>query len=178
MIYVMLAEGFEEIEALTVVDYVRRAGIELKTVGVTGKVVTGSHNIPVTADLLSEETKIIPDMVVLPGGLPGTTYLDESQYVKDMITACLEQGGMAVAICAAPSVLGGMGLLNGKEAICYPGFEEKLIGATVSESPVVRDGNLITAKAAGVANEFAYAIIEAMSGREKAEEIRNQIYDI
>ncbi len=176
MIYVMLAEGFEEIEALTVVDYVRRAGMEALTVGVTGKVVTGSHGISVTADLLPEETGI-PQMVVLPGGLPGTNYLNESQYVKDTITACLEQGGMAAAICAAPSVLGEMGLLEGKEAICYPGFEEKMAGAIVSEKAVVRDENIITAKAAGVANEFTYAIIEALCGQEKAMEIRQQIYD-
>ena len=177
MIYVMLADGFEEIEALTVVDYVRRAGIELKTVGVTGKVVTGSHNIPVTADLLPRETEI-PKMVVLPGGLPGTNHLNESEYVRNTITACLEQGGMAAAICAAPSVLGEMGLLNGKTAICYPGFEEKLTGAKISKTPVIRDGNIITGKSAGVANQFAYAIIAAFKGDDKAEEIRNQVYDI
>ncbi|MBE7042498.1 MAG: DJ-1/PfpI family protein, partial [Ruminococcaceae bacterium] len=172
-----LAEGFEEIEALTVVDYVRRAGIELKTVGVTGKIVTGSHGIPVTADLLPEETTV-PNMVVLPGGLPGTNYLNESEYVRSILTKCLEHGGMAAAICAAPSVLGGMGLLKGKTAICYPGFEEKLLGATISETPVVRDGAIITAKSAGVANQFAYAIISALTNQEKAEEIRNQVYDI
>lgn len=177
MIYVMLAEGFEEIEALTVVDYARRAGIEVKTVGITGVVVTGSHGIPVTADLQPEETEI-PDMVVLPGGLPGTNYLNDSEYVRNTVTACLEKGGMAAAICAAPSIFGGMGLLKGKTAICYPGFEDQLIGATISEESVVRDGNIITAKSAGVANEFAYAIIAAFKGEEKAEEIRNQIYDI
>lgn len=177
MIYVMLAEGFEEIEALTVVDYVRRAGIELKTVGVMGKTVTGSHGICVTADLLPEETEV-PDMVVLPGGLPGTNYLNESDYVKEQITACLKKGGMVAAICAAPLVLGGMGLLDGKQAICYPGFEEQLRGATIATTPVVRDGAVITAKAAGVANEFAYEIIAAFAGHEKAKEIRNQVYDV
>ncbi len=177
MIYVMLAEGFEEIEALTVVDYARRAGIEVKTVGVTGKVVTGSHNIPVTADLLPEETEV-PRMVVLPGGLPGTNHLNESEYVRNTVIACLERDGMAAAICAAPLILGGMGLLNGKTAICYPGFENKLIGATISQESVVRDGNVITGKSAGVANQFAYAIIEAFMGEQKAEEIRNQVYDI
>ncbi len=177
MVYVMLADGFEEIEALTVVDYVRRAGIELKTVGVTGKVVTGAHNITITADLLPEETQI-PQMVVLPGGMPGTTHLNESDYVLNTVTACLEQGGKVAAICAAPSILGGMGLLKGKTAICYPGFEDKLTGAHISQSPVVRDGNIITAKAAGVANEFAYTIIGTLKGEKAAEEIRNQVYDI
>lgn len=176
MVYVMLAEGFEEVEALTVVDYVRRSSLDLKTIGITGKTVTGSHGITVTADLLPEETKI-PDMVVLPGGLPGTNHLNDSDFVKQMITACLEQGGTAAAICAAPSVLGGMGLLNGKKAVCYPGFEERLEGAELLTDAVVRDENVITAKAAGAAASFAYAVIAALAGKEKAEEIRCQVYD-
>lgn len=178
MVYLLLADGFEEVEALTVVDYVRRAGVELTTVGVTGRVVTGAHDIPVTADVLLEQVqKERMEMVILPGGGKGTENLKKSAAVQKLIRACLERDGMAAAICAAPSILGGMGLLQGKQAICYPGFEEKLKGATVADQPVVRDGNIITAKSAGVANRFAYAIISALVDEEKAEEIRQQIYD-
>lgn len=178
MVYLLLADGFEEVEALTVVDYVRRAGVELVTVGVTGKVVTGAHDIPVTADILLEQAEQKGlRMVILPGGLKGTEHLKKSAAVQKMIHTCYENDGMVAAICAAPSVLGEMGFLYGKQAICYPGFEEKLKGAELSEEPVVRDGNLITAKSAGVANRFAYAIITALIDEEKAEEVRKQVYD-
>ncbi len=178
MVYLLLADGFEEVEALTVVDYVRRAGIELVTVGVTGKVVTGAHDIPVTADIVMEQAeKEKVKMVILPGGAKGTANLKKSGAVQKMIYTCYERDGIVAAICAAPSILGEMGLLQTKQAVCYPGFEDKLKGAVISDEPVVRDGNVITAKSAGVANDFAYAIISALIDEEKAEEIREQVYD-
>lgn len=178
MVYVMLADGFEEVEALTVVDYLRRAGISLATVGVTGGVVTGAHDIPVTADcLLAEISPQEAEMIVLPGGGLGTEHLKKSSEVRSAVKECYEAGGFIAAICAAPSVLGEMGLLSGKQAVCYPGFEGALHGATLSTQPVVRDGRLITAKAAGAAARFAYELISVLTDRERAEQIRGQVYD-
>lgn len=174
MIYVFLAEGFEEIEALATVDVLRRAGQCVATVGVTGKVVTGAHGIPVTADLSAEEWKAgEAKMVVLPGGMPGTKYLDESAVVRAAVQDCAERDGWIAAICAAPSVLGHLGLLKGKQATCYPGFEEELFGAEVSNDSVCRDGKVITANGPGAALQFAFTLTEILCGAETAEQLRS-----
>ena len=140
MIYVFLANGFEEIEALAPVDILRRAELEVKTVGVGGKTITGSHGITVTADI--EEKDVTTDdmeLMILPGGMPGTLNLEKSPIVTTCAEYCAKNDIYLAAICAAPSVLGHLGLLNGKEAICFPGFEGELKGATISEKPVCVD---------------------------------------
>lgn len=173
MIYLFLAEGFEEIEALTPVDVLRRAGLELKTVAVgNGKSVKGAHGIEVVADILeSELTADIPEAVILPGGMPGTLNLEESPIVIDTLLSAMSNNSLVCAICAAPSILGICGYLKHRKATCYPGFEEYLDGAIFTDERVVRDGNIITAKGMGCAAEFALQIAEALCGKEKADEI-------
>ncbi len=173
MIYVFLANGFEEVEALTPVDYLRRCELEVKTVGVTGKVVTGSHKIPVTADILPEEVDFSAiEAVVLPGGMPGTLNLEANQTVKDALNWCMEQQCLIGAICAAPSILGHMGLLKGKRATCFPGFEDELEGVAFVDEAAVRDGNIITSRGAGTATQFSAALIEALISKERAEKLK------
>ena len=177
MIYMFLAEGFEEVEALAPLDLIRRAGLEIKTVGVGGKVITGSHGIPVTADMTDAElADNAPDMVILPGGMPGTKNLDASSSVHKMIDIALEQNSYIAAICAAPMILGKRGLLKGKNAVCYPGFEEYLSGATIPDDKnVVIDGKIITARGMGVATEFGLALVSLLCSNEKADSLRHAI---
>lgn len=172
MIYVFLADGFEEIEALATVDILRRANIETKTVGVGTKFPTGTHGIKVEADILVEDT--VTDSlegVVLPGGLPGAWNLKASGRVEELTRYCHNNGKLVSAICAAPSVLGDWGLLSGKNAVCYPGFEERLVGAVVVDAPAVTDGLTVTGKGAGTAVEFALAIVAKLCSCDRAKEI-------
>ena len=173
MIYVFLAEGFEEVEALTPVDCLRRAGKNVQTVGVGGKVICGSHGIPVTADITGEELCLNDEleMIVLPGGMPGTLNLGKSQAVQDAITFCAEQNRLIAAICAAPSVLGARGLLNGKTATCYPGFEPQLTGCNAVAQPVCQDGNIITGRGPGAAMDFALKLTAVLCGDAAAAEL-------
>ena len=173
MIYVFLADGFEETEALAPLDMMRRAKIEVKTVGVTGEFVTGSHGVTVKADLKPEEISFNNiDGVVLPGGMPGTMHLLENETVNAVIRKFAEEGKLVAAICAAPSVLGAAGLLEGKHATCHPGFEEKLTGATTSEDEVVVDGNIITSRGMGTAIPFAFEIVRYFTDDETVEHVR------
>lgn len=174
MVYVFLADGFEEVEALTPVDYVRRAEKKVVTVGVTGKTVTGAHDIPVLCDMVIDDFSISPDDegIILPGGMPGTLNLEKSEKVQFAIDFCVENEKMIAAICAAPSILGHKNLLDGKKAICFPGFEKDLAGAVISDKYAVTDGNIITAKGAGAASEFAFEIIAYLCSEEKAQEIK------
>ena len=148
MIYMFLADGFEEVEALCPLDLLRRAGLEVTTVGIGGKeTVTGSHGIIVHTDIPDVMYRDSdPDMIILPGGMPGSTNLDESRIVDTALKIAKKKGAYLCAICAAPMVLGKRGYLDGKKAICYPGFEQYLKGAEISGECVVRDGNIITAK--------------------------------
>lgn len=169
MVYLFLANGFEEVEALTPVDVLRRAGVEVTTVGIGGTEVRGSHGITVRAD--AAETDVTPDdvtAVILPGGMPGTKNLDVSDTVRRFLSAAVERGAVIGAICAAPSVLGHQGILRGKRATCFPGFEPELTGATVLPDIVVTDGRIITAKGAGAALPFALALASALAGADKA----------
>lgn len=177
MIYCFLADGFEEVEALSAVDMIRRAELPLKTVGIGKKLITGAHNIKVEADCIEGDIILDDevDAVILPGGMPGTINLENSSTVQKAIDFASENGKFLCAICAAPSILGHKGLLKGKEAIAYPGFEKDLEGAVISERYVVRDGNIITAKGAGVAVDFGLEIVAALTSTEKAEEIRKSI---
>lgn len=172
MVYVFLANGFEEIEALTPVDCLRRCELEVKTVGVGGRVVTGSHGIKTVADIDDFEVKLDPDldMIILPGGMPGTLNLEKSEAVQSAIDYCYENNIPIAAICAAPSILGHKGLLKGKKATCYVGFEEQLLGANVlTDVPCVTDGNIITACGMGAALEFSCEIIKNLISPRRAE---------
>lgn len=177
MVYCFLANGFEEVEAIAPVDMLRRAGVEVKTVGVTGDVVSSSHNIKVIPDISLSEVILDESLeaVILPGGLPGATNLEESAEVQKAIDFVNEKGKYICAICAAPQILGHKGLLKGKEAIAYPGFETELEGAKISDEYVVIDGNIITAKGAGVATEFGLKIVSALVGEDSAEKIGKAI---
>ena len=172
MVYVFLANGFEEIEALTPVDCLRRCEVEVKTVGVDGRVVTGSHGIKTVADIDDFEIALNKDleMIILPGGMPGTLNLEKSEAVQRAVAYCAENDIPIAAICAAPSILGHLGLLKGKKATCYMGFEDQLEGAEVCpEAATVTDGNIITACGMGEALEFSCAIISKLISAERAE---------
>ena len=177
MIYMFLAEGFEETEALAPLDILRRAELEVKTIGVGKKLITGAHGITVTADITESEVDLSSDIeaVILPGGMPGTLNLDACPAVHAAINAAAERGATIAAICAAPMILGKKGLLEGKEAICYPGFEEHLKGARISEKKVARDGNIITAKGMGVAVEFGLSLVSALKSDGISQKIRAAI---
>ncbi len=181
MIYVFLANGFEEIEALAVVDVLRRAELDVTTVGVGGDAVIGSHQIAVAADI-NEKSIVLDDSVdaiVLPGGMPGTLNLERSAIVQKAIDWAVEHNKLVCAICAAPSILGHKGLLHGKKATCFPGFEEELFGAEVVKEFVVKDENIITAKGMGSAIEFGLRIAEILTNPLEAKKIRAslQIYN-
>lgn len=173
MVYVFLADGFEETEALVTVDIIRRAEIECQTVGVRSKIVTGAHGISVVADLETSEVTF-DDMtaVVLPGGMPGTLNLEKSEDVKAALKFAVDKGLLIAAICAAPSILGHMGFLEGKKATCYSGFEQELAGAKISDMSCVADGNIITANGAGAAFEFGFAICDKLSNTKKSVGLR------
>ncbi len=176
MIIILLADGFEEIEALTPLDMLRRADLNVKTVGISGYEATGAHGITVKCDATPDEIDLSKvDMAIFPGGMPGATNLDASSYTDKVISAIISRGGVLAAICAAPLVLGRRGLLAGKLATCYPGFEDELTGATVLDQGVVTDGNIVTARGMGVALEFAAELVSIVCGREKADAILKAI---
>ncbi len=175
--YVFLAEGFEEVEALTPIDLLRRAGVEVITVSVTGeKTVCGSHQIPVAADLLFEEMDYEgADLLVLPGGMPGTLNLKAHEGLAGLLKEQYMAEKYVAAICAAPMVFGGLGFLQGRKASIYPGMEEELIGAEVSFDPVSVDGHVVTSRGVGTAIPFALELISLLCGREKADQIGKAI---
>lgn len=181
MVYIFLADGFEEIEALTPADLLRRAGVEVALAGVTGDVVTGAHGIKVVCDVTAADAADMitspagAEMIVLPGGLPGADNLFASEDVTRSITAMKDSGGFIAAICAAPYILGKRGLLEGRMATCYPGFEDRLEGAETYECDVIRDGEIITGRAMGSATEFALELVSAIKGEDAAEKLRDAI---
>lgn len=176
MVYLFLADGFEIIEALAPVDMLRRAKIEVKTVGVTGEYVASSCGVVVKSDISLSNVEIEnANAIILPGGMPGTVNLENNQTVQSCIDYCADRNILICAICAAPSILGHKNLLNGKEATAYPGFENELNGAKLSEKLVVRDGNFITARGAGVATEFGLKIVSALKDEETALSVKRTI---
>ena len=177
MIYMFIADGFEEVEALCPLDIIRRAGLEAVTVGIGKKEIVGAHGITVKTDICSRQYGKGRDfdMIFLPGGMPGTLNLAKSKTVTEAIKNAAEKGRYIAAICAAPSILGDMGLLNGKEAICYPGFEKHLTGARISQNKVVLDGNILTAVGMGAALDMGLKIVEIFCSKEKSDEIRNAV---
>jgi 4-methyl-5(b-hydroxyethyl)-thiazole monophosphate biosynthesis len=177
MIYTFLADGFEEIEALCPVDIMRRAGLTVTTVGIGKKEIIGAHGICVLADVSDSELVLEDiDLIFLPGGMPGTKNLDASQTVHNAIDLAIEQNAYIAAICAAPMILGKRGLLNGKNAVCYPSFEEYLIGATIPENTrLITDGKVITAMGMGVSHDFGLEIVKLLCGDQKSKELRKAI---
>ena len=174
MIYMFFADGFEEVEAVATLDVIRRAGIEIQSVGIGADVICGSHNMKFICD--KTDSEITPDEslsgIILPGGMPGTTNLMYNSVVNDFIDYCNSNNLLICAICAAPMILGRKGLLQNKEAICFPGFENELSGATISEKFVCRDGNIITAKGMGSAINFGIEIVSALTDSATSEKLK------
>ena len=179
MIYMFLANGFEEVEALAPLDLLRRAGCDVTTVAVGGgDTVVGAHGIPVGADIpdtMFRDSR--PEMIILPGGMPGTRHLDESRTVDAALRSASNTGAYIAAICAAPMVLGRRGYLRGKAAVCFPGFEEYLEGAILQprDVKVAVDGKIITAVGMGAAIDFGLALVEVLKGKEAATALRSAI---
>lgn len=172
MVYLFLADGFEEIEALSCVDILRRAGVDILTAGVTGKTVSGAHGIKVEADITVDECRDDAEMVILPGGSAGTDNLAASGGVASLVKDAAARNAYVAAICAAPTVLGGLGLLEGRRAVCYPGLEGRLTGAVKSDERVCVDGRFITSRGPGTTSEFALTLVEILKGRRTADELR------
>ena len=176
MLYVMLAPGFEEIEALTTVDILRRAGLPVVTLGVGGVNITGAHDITVLADMPAEEAGDDAELLFLPGGMPGAENLHRCPETDRLIDAVLRHGGHLAAICAAPMILGWRGLLAGKKATCYPGFEQELTGALIQKGArVVTDGNITTGLGMGAATEFALELLRILTDSDCAGRIASSI---
>lgn len=176
-VYVFLADGFEEIEGLTVVDILRRAGVETSMVSITDDLqVIGSHQIPIRTDICIKDANFDDaELLVLPGGMPGTLHLGQCRILTDQLVRFSKDGRKVAAICAAPSVLGDLGILKGKRACCYPGFEERLAGAEVAFDKVTVDGNVTTSRGMGTAIPFALALVEQLVSKEKAAELKKGI---
>ena len=173
MVVCFLANGFEEIEGLTPVDCLRRCEKEVVTVGIGGVIIKGAHGIPVITDMEDNELKLTDaiEMIILPGGMPGTLNLEKNETVQKAIDYCVENNIPIAAICAAPSILGHKGLLEGKKAVCYPGFEQELKGAQVLDEAVCVDGNIITSCGMGSAIKFSHAIIEKLFDKARADRL-------
>ena len=175
-VYVFLAEGFEEMEAVTPVDLLHRANVEAKLVSITGdKAVTGAHGVTYHADLLFEEIDDDADMLILPGGMPGTLNLQAHTGLAELLIKQYEERKWVAAICAAPMVLGALGITMGRNATIYPGMEEHLVGAFPSTDEVVVDGNVITSRAPGTAIPFALKLIEVLVSESYAEHVKKEI---
>jgi 4-methyl-5(b-hydroxyethyl)-thiazole monophosphate biosynthesis len=172
MIYVLLADGFEEVEALTPIDIMRRAGIDVKTAAIKNQVVVGAHDIPVTADIMINDVNPEDaELIMLPGGM-GHELLDASDKVHALLNFAVAEDLYIAAICAAPSILGKKMMLEGKKATCFPGYEKYLYGAEVCGDKVVVDGKIITGKGAGAASEFGFTIVELLKDKETADKLR------
>ncbi|MCQ2455449.1 MAG: DJ-1/PfpI family protein [Clostridia bacterium] len=174
MVYVFLADGFEELEAMAPIDILRRAKQKVITVGVSGKKITSSHKVTFVCDKTIKSVKPTEkiDAIILPGGMPGTVNLEKNAKVSQFIDFANEKGKIIGAICAAPSILGHKGILKGKKATCFSSFDKDLIGAEVTQEPVEKDGNIITAFGAGAAFQFGFELLSALTDKETAENIR------
>jgi len=176
MVYMLLGTGFEETEAITPIDLMRRAGIPVLTVGLNGKTVVGSHGIGVVADITAEEMDLTQmEMVVLPGGLGGVSSIRGSKPAMDAIQFAHDNGKLTAAICAGPTVLADLGITNGRKAVCYPGCEDAMGSALMLSEAAVQDGSLITGASAGCAVKFGLALISALKGEAAAKAVADQI---
>lgn len=178
MVYLLLADGYEEAEAIVPCDILRRGGVEVKLVGVTGKAAVSARNIRLDTDLTLEELDPSDlEMLILPGGLTATNTLAANETVKGFIRRTMEEGKWLAAICAAPTILGEMGLLEGRRAVCYPGMEQGLKGACHCKGEqVVVDGTLITGEGPGSAYEFGYQLLETLKGKEAMEQVKHGMH--
>jgi 4-methyl-5(b-hydroxyethyl)-thiazole monophosphate biosynthesis len=177
MVYIFLATGFEEMEALITADILRRCSVEVSLVGVTGEHIEGAHGITVKSDISIDDVKPGAEMLILPGGMPGVTNLYACEKLREMLTEQNSRGGYIAAICAAPSILGQLGILKGKRAVCYPGFEDKLTGARIeTDVTVSADGNIITSKAAGTTFDFAYRLARLLRGKKEADRVIGSVF--
>ena len=176
-VLVILADGFEEIEGVTPIDVLRRAGLEVTLAGLSGKTITGSHGVKFQSDMTLDEYRDLPDALILPGGMPGAKNLGESKKVAELIKRMNRQQKMIGAICAAPALaVAPTGILEGKRATCYPGFEKHFSSSVaLSDDRVVVDGNIITSRGPGSALEFALELVEQLVGREKAEKLSQDL---
>ncbi len=177
MLYMFFADGFEEVEAIATLDVIRRAGIEIESIGVNSKEITGAHNITVVCDKTTDEISVTDSLkgIILPGGMPGTTNLFVDKTVNEFIDFCSENSLLICAICAAPMILGRKGLLRNKQAICFPGFENELEGAIISEDFVCRDGNFITSKGMGSAINFGLEIVSYFTDKLTAKKLKDTL---
>ena len=176
MVYVLLGTGFEETEAIAPIDLLRRAGVDVCTVGIDGKLVYGGHQIGIEADItLAQMDLKNMDMIVLPGGLGGVNTIRSSQTALDAVRYAWENGKFVAAICAGPTVLAQLGITDGLQAVCYPGCEEDMGSAHMVTAPCVRSGKVITGTSAGCAIPFGLALVEALKGAEEAQRIAKQI---
>lgn len=176
MIYAFIANGFEEVEAVASVDVIRRVGIDIATVGIGSKNITGSHGITVVCDLDEAQADLDNfDGILLPGGMPGTLNLEKSATVNKFLDNAFKTDRLICAICAAPSVLGHKNMLVGKRAVCFPGFEDELNGAVITDAYVETDGNIITARGMGSAVDFGLAVVEAVMGSATAFKLKESL---
>ena len=171
-IYMFLADGFEEVEAIAPLDILRRAGLDVKTVGIGSKRIVGAHGIEVSVDLSENELSGVADAVILPGGMPGTLNLDASEAVEREVLKTARSGGYVSAICAAPRVLGRLGLLDGKRFTCYPGTEELIKNGVFTGERVTVDGRVITARGMGCGVDFGLCLVELFCGKEISDKLR------
>ncbi len=173
-ITIHLAEGFEEIEAVTIIDVLRRAGLNVVTVSISGKLlVNGAHHIAIQADMLFDKVDYTTGiMIILPGGMPGAQNLNNHSGLRSQILDYNKKGKLLGAICAAPLVLGNLGILNGRKAVCYPGFESYLNGADIVSTPIISADNVITGRGVGAALQFSLEIVRKLKGEEMAEKLR------
>lgn len=177
MFYIFFAQGFEEVEAISTLDVIRRANIDIKSVGIGSSIIEGSHGMKFICDMTDNEFSLSEAIegIILPGGMPGTTNLMLNENVNNAIDYCFNNNLLLCAICAAPIILGKKGILKNKSAVCFPGFENELIGAFISEDYVCRDNNIITAKGMGSAVDFGIQIVSAVKGDEFASDLKNTL---
>lgn len=175
MIYVLMVDGFEEIEAIEPIDIMRRAGLNVVTVGVNNQTVKGAHNITIKADIMIDDVNTEDmELLMLPGG-PGHSNLEENQKVHKLIDYASENDLYIAAICASPSIIGKKGLLNGKKATCFPGFEQFLLGAELVSDKAVCDGKIITGKGAGAAADFGFLIVEKLMDKKSSNDLKGKM---
>ena len=176
MVYVLMADGFEETELIVPVDILRRGGVQVQLVGVGGEYAVSSRGIQIKSDISIDDVQLFQmEMLVLPGGQPGVDHLWENERVRELVSYAASGGKLVAAICAAPLILGRLGVLSGRRATCYPGIEPELKGAACEKAPVVRDGNLITARGAGAAFDFGFALLEAIKDQAEAARVQEAI---
>ena len=177
MVYIFLADGFEETEAIAPCDILKRGGIDARFCSIypERKEVIGAHGIKIVCDCLFNDLSDA-EMLVLPGGMPGTRNLQKCEFLHQKMLDQFNSGKLVAAICAAPTVLGAWGMLADKKATCYPGMEDELYAKTYLNSPSVRDGNVITGKGAGAAFDFGLMLLEALTDKETADKIKNSMY--